>query len=350
MEPRFLHEELRRPQGLLWKMQRAFCDVYNSSEKIGSQSSEGDALVKFEKEHAQRVFEKWRVEEPDGVMWNALQVFASDPTMTCLANISRFFMEGEVQSYVFTKEFWPVLRKTGIKNISWDALPDHLTATIRWPTPLVDSDGDGIEEMMVAIRPRPVLEEIRRAPFRPEDGEGSRVLVAWWMCTTGAAGYFCQMIPDRTDKLIPDNWSRLMKRGSKLSPYYFETSEEYDKDTHIVDLVKSLIYVSSGDPDLRSERNPIHYKGAKSTEPVRKHRKFSEVEFHRVGWNWMKMMERRAAEYTKGSWPVEPFPRYQPYGPRENPSYRWIIVEGHERTRRVGSGSAENAAQQGEVT
>ena len=40
-----------------------------------------------------------------------------------------------------------------------------------------------------------------------------------------------------------------------------------------------------------------------------------------------------AYRYKKDYWLVEPFARHQPYGPRENPSYRWIIVEGHERHR-----------------
>jgi hypothetical protein len=335
MEKRFLHEDLRRPQTFLWRMQRAFCDIYATSKVVDGTDSDGNNLVTFDAVEAERTFLKYKVGIPANAAYNVAAVFASDPTLTCLANISSFFLNDEVQSYVFTKEFWPVLRKTSIKNISWDALPDHFTATFRWPEPLVDADGDLIEQMMVVIRPRPVLEEIRKAPFKDEEGEGSRVLVAWWLCHTGSGGYFCQMIPDRTDRIIPDNWSRVMKRNSRLSPWYFETSEEYDNDSHIVDLVKSLIYVSSGDPDLRAERNPIQYKDGKSSQPVRKHKDFSEVEFHRVGWNWKKMMERRAAEYSKDSWTVEPFPRYQPYGPRDSPKYKWIIVEGHERRRSV---------------
>lgn len=334
MEKRFLHEDLRRPQNMIWRMQRAFCDVYNSSSDLGVRDNEGNVLLQYDKERVERIFRAHKVDAPADAIWNMIKVFSSDPTMTYLANISNFLLEGDVQSYVFTKEFWPVLRKTSIKNISWDALPEHFTATIRWPEPLRDSDGDRIEQIMVAIRPKAALEAVRKTKFKTEDGEGSRVLIAWWLCHTGAGGYFCQMIPDRTDRIIPDNWSRVMRRNSRLSPWYFETAEEYDNDSHIVDLVKSLIYVSSGDPDLRSERNPIKYKNGKSSQPVRKHKDFSEVEFHRVGWNWKKMMERRAAEYSKDSWPVEPFPRYQPYGPRENPKYKWIIVEGHERSRR----------------
>lgn len=331
LEKKFLHEKLKNPQGDEWRVFRAFCDVHNEGKKriMGNE-------IALYLDHAPPIMARWKLHEQIGT--NLMHTFANDPTMLCLAYMSRFFIRPESKplAFLFTKEFWPVLRKTKISNISWGMLPSSFTASFRWPEPVFDAEGDPISEMMVLIQPREVIEKIRGRPYTDMDGSGSRILQAWWQCASGGCGFLCQLIPDTNDKIIPDTWNPVGNyRPYVRQPFMlpFQTLKDFHQEPHVLDMLKSLIYVASGDPDLRSERNRIPYKH-NSKQPVRAYREYSTQEYQLVGWNWMKKLQER--RYTKEGWLVEPFARYQPYGPRDNPSYKWIIVEGHERHRRKG--------------
>jgi hypothetical protein len=263
---------------------------------------------------------------------------ASSMTLIAMAQnyINPPSWEPPVKSYVFGKEFWPVLQRAKLKNVSWDCVPERFHAVLRFPTPVIDQDGDGIREVMISVMPRDDAAFIRQSPFKPNMGKGSRCLAAWWMCEDqgGSTGFLWQLIPDTQDEIIPDTWNSKYR----VSKGMFQYEDLYDQWTpentgHVEAMVKALIYVCSGEPDMRSERNPLKYQGNSTTKVVKAHKPFSRLEYQHVGWNWMKLCEQHERSYTKDRWLVEPYGRYQRYGEGYSKS-RFIIVTGHERQRR----------------
>jgi hypothetical protein len=327
MEKRFYHEHLRDPQDRLWKLNRAFVDAMRGYHG-GSVPVQRLVLAMQAQGFDDHTIKNF-LPTAEGVLLH-------DAALVCLSYIGQFFVREPAEAYVFSKEFFPVLMKTRIRELSWDMIPDNFLGVFRFPAPLIDQDGDRIKEVMVCIKPR---EQVERDRFKILEGVGSRVLSLYWMTSpisgpTGA-GFVVQVLPDGKEKIIPETWnSKFIENGwlpSKAigEDLIYKTADFNSEElSYVVSILKALIYVCSGNPDLRDEKNPIRYQSENSQTPVRAHKEFSQLNFKRVGWNWMK-----SPEYKTDAWGVEPHMRFQPYGPGRT-QYRWIMVKEHERQRR----------------
>jgi len=86
-----------------------------------------------------------------------------------------------------------------------------------------------------------------------------------------------------------------------------------------------LVYLNSGQPDIRSFRNDITCRGGTGSKPVNKDRDLSTLAINLVGYSWKK-----DRQIHKDAWYVEPFFRWQRYGVG-NSLVKLITVQGHER-------------------
>jgi hypothetical protein len=346
MQKRFLHERLSNPDPTdhaygAFQIFKVFCEghfLFRKSPEINDvQAIPVDA---FPVKYLQMALDRAKI----AMSAYSLEHMYNDHSLQALGLMAKWFMHGNPRSLVFAKEFWPALKKTKLQHISWNMLPKTFAGTFRFPDPIIDNDGDPISEVMMTIQPREDVERLRRKPYQDHDGQGSRVLIMWWVCGDhgGSTGFNVQLIPDGDAPIIPETWTKSLT----IKHHPLDKGNEYiplaGNSEHVQSMVKALFYVCSGDPDIRSDRNKIIFKPG-TASPIAVHREFSRAKYELVGWNWMKKLQER--RYTKDGWMVEPFARYQPYGPRDNPSYRWIIVEGHERHRRIKT--EEDEVQQG---
>jgi hypothetical protein len=116
------------------------------------------------------------------------------------------------------------------------------------------------------------------------------------------------------------------------------TPEEYTKITNttlgwfsavvrelLPELVNYLVYIISGQPDLRSWRPPPRPK-SKKPKVVRNYENLSSVPITLVGYNWKK-----ATIYSVDSTTVSGHFRWQPYG-KELSMVKLIWIDAHTRT------------------
>ena len=214
-----------------------------------------------------------------------LFTFQPAPSPTAVQYLlSKAIKDPDFPTYVFAKEFWRVLRKTKIPDIE-KQMPEAFEGCIRFPEPL-QYRGITVSEVICSLG----------------DLETGRVVYGIGK-TTNTLTFFCP--------------------------------ESLHDAPELTDLWKAIIYITSGTPDCRDQKNKIRYTTNKQGKkrPIKEHEDLSTVPFKFIGYDWMKLCEQR--QYTKQSWLVEPFGRYQPYGPRGNQQYKFIIVDGHERHRRI---------------
>jgi hypothetical protein len=72
-----------------------------------------------------------------------------------------------------------------------------------------------------------------------------------------------------------------------------------------------LLYIHSGDPDIREYRNQIKYQSNTSKTPVRAHKDLSQETIYLVGYNWKKPI---IVNYDASNWEREGHFRWQHYG------------------------------------
>lgn len=214
------------------------------------------------------------------------------------------------ETYVFQKDFFNVLRKARLKNLDWSMVPSFDSCCIRFPIPFAVSDEQGNPSIITDVFVCCV--EWDDACEMNIIFDGSSNIVTAKGREIKEQRFATQFNRPRSGPLdlIENDWS-----GSSFAEL-----------NNI--LLKMLVYLASGNPDLREFRNPIKYQSAGSTKPVRAHKDFSQLPYKVVGYNWLK--ERQT--YVD-AWGVEPFMRLQPVGPGRK-EYKYVLVRAHTRQRR----------------
>lgn len=340
MQKKFIHELLRNPPGpihdpqkMMWFMFRGHINAFEDIRANNKDMGVLQGLIPMDLFHGYV-----RAGFPINIALEISQSakFIEDPCNALLAVLGHWAIHEHVTPYIFAKDFWKILMQTKINNLCWGQIPETFLGTFRFPDPIIDQDGDPISDVLIAIRPRAEVERMRGVPFDQERGAGSRALLAWWMTDNGmdsGMGYFSQVIPDGNDGIFPDTFNKSYVTRDSNSIYPGGLVEQRDDiadaaNQVAVKILKALIYVCSGNPDLRDQRDKILYK-PKSLEPLASYREYTPLPYKLVGFTWKK-----SAEYKAGSWGVQPFMRYQPSGPGRS-QYKWVLVKEHERTRRA---------------
>lgn len=350
MQKKFLHELLCNPGDDFFKLihAQAMTRAYSAKHKLDG----------FPTDIFFHCLDQLKFKAPKERLLSNLQRLLSDPGMSHMAIAGSIWCLGDTpKSFVFAKEFFSLLMRAKIDNIRWSMLEDKTNIVMRFPVPILDDDGDPIHEVAVMIKPRAEIEALIGSPYTEQDGEGSRVLLAVWRCgkDQDSLGYLSQLVPDDQEATLlqtfrkryigvrgsemvmesdnPDDLSTYIQAcfssGANLSrAVEWKLAERSGIPPYIMAIFKCLIYLHSGDPDLRDEKNPIKYQSPTSKTPVRAHKEFSELPFSLVGFNWLK-----TPDYEKESWEVVPHLRYVSRGE----SHRFVLVRGHVRHRRAGS-------------
>jgi hypothetical protein len=247
-------------------------------------------------------------------------------------------------SYVIGKDFFEDLAEIDISRVNFSFLPEKARGLIKFPKKLKD-DGFSCEfdEIMFVIddiknifadvpeKISNVASEIKTSGrflgfARHTPNKKYRSLDPWHM--------IIQIPLDNTVK-IRDAFRWMDFKNRKISPTTLEMITFSKEGDHYHDcnrlILTTLVYILSGQPDLRDFKNPIRYQSLTSKTPVRADKGLSRVKINLVGYNWKKL-----PRYNQAVWNVRPFPRMQPYGPGRS-QLKLILVREHQRKRRKSS-------------
>jgi hypothetical protein len=306
MEKKFKIEKIRRPTKksdiLDVAMAHAMWEFVNDEEKM--MIAETDDLIEFAARFADKIVDlgwlDFKIESYGSQIVNAM----SDEARKMEYFRPMLFAHlSNPDFYVVAKDFFRILRKARLKNLDWSMVPAFTAMCVRFPEPIItpsmDKHGDiRVTEMFAASIP--------------------------W----GTHGIETFMIffgeDDEDDVKIA---TRLMRPSA--GPILVETTSHGTEYNEIVMLaLKMMVYIESGNPDMREHRNAIRYQTPTSTKPVRAHKEFAEHPFKIIGYNWKK--DRQS---FVDAWGVEPFIRMQPVGPGRK-EYKAVLVREHIRQRR----------------
>ncbi len=275
----------------------------------------------------------------DLAMVQNIQKFATDTKMHSLIfNFVLFKSEG-YKRYVFASDFFDVLQQVSVENVTYAMLPKELSAVIRFPSPISDTGDDHITEACISITSAATRRRLGSVGVKSSDRDDKLFLSVSWITVSGRNGHWLDFFPDDLTRKVMDEEVR-KQSSSPANTSIFRNGvpsddvdlpgKSYKKgDEKLVDpIIRCLIYLCSGQPDLREFRNEIKYQSPTSRTPIKAHKELTEEVIYRVGFNWMK-----DPIYKTDAWSVKPYLRYQPCGPGLT-QYRLIMVREHMRHRK----------------
>lgn len=327
MEKKFLPERIDNPKSRMELQWNALFEAFSDGiKKFGhgsySQNTYHAAMEKILKKQI-----------PDHLVWQALDNYRRDESTNCLMSNLMLCKALGYKRYVFAKEFFHVLQSVNVDNVTWDMISKEFSAAIRFPVPILDFEGDSIAEIVVCMTSQEKRLSIAHHGVIDSNNRGRNVLAISWTTEKGAVGHIIQNTPIDESEKISKSWNKditIFGQGIAAVNATIEArknAKDFNQEFEAT-VLRCLIYIFSGEPDLREFKNDIRYQSPTSRTPVKAHKDLAEGVIYRVGFNWLK-----EANYTVNEWGVKPHLRYQPYGPGRA-QYKLILVREHTRQRR----------------
>jgi hypothetical protein len=208
--------------------------------------------------------------------------------------------------YVFNKEFFQLLRRANMDALTFGNLPQEFTGVFSIPE--TDIGNGVIDEIFVYCgSENALIPHLNGVAELSMPLTGKIVAFSWIYKKEGTLGYFWMPIDkdpnlnirhNATSKAIDyiDDRSLETKTGEDAEALY-STLNEF--------LLSLLVYVNSGDPDMREFQIPKEFH---SRGKHKKHKKTDrDIKIHRVGFEWKKYEGPE-------QWDVAPHWRQQRYG------------------------------------
>jgi hypothetical protein len=320
MEQKFIHEVMSKPSGEMMTMLHGLRDGRMAAIRKNG-LFEPRVMVHRVKQHGIKI-------DDDRATWYA-GLMSQDVALATFINMSIVLEKeglGNVPAFIFNADFFRLLQRVDISEITWGDLPDRFLGVIRFPYPVEDEDGDLVSEIMIGILPTSEYTALCGVRAVASANDGDRVVLAAWLTHDEKIGMFQQFSMADSSLKVVDYWENsvesLDQLLEKMSGKRIDGSSKGVASLLSNIALRCLIYITSGTPDLREFRNELRYQSLKTKRLVKSHQSLSEVLIYRVGWGWLK-----AADYTAEAWDVRPFYRRTPSGKR-------VLVSPHVRHRR----------------
>lgn len=291
-----------------------------------------------------------RNEGHDAVLSYLVKDLSTNDLMTMAMQITRLCSFPEpAPAYVMSKDFFDDLSEVDISRVNFAFLPEKVRGLIKFPMKLKDDDGCEFDEVFFAIDELKNVFTVVPEKLRYGNQEvkiSDKFLgFAWHTPNKGHKGldpaHLLIPIPEDKSVKIRDAFTSMKIRNHVVSPETLASKSFSRMGDHYHDhnrlMLTALVYILSGQPDLRDFQNPIRYQSPTSQTPVKSDKGLSRVKINLVGYNWKKL-----PRYNQAVWNVRPYPRMQPYGPGRS-QLKLILVREHQRKRRHLNSEDEGA-------
>jgi len=219
------------------------------------------------------------------------------------------------KTYALGKEFLGFLKEADLGNIECSCLPEvGFAGVIKLPFYITDSDGDRFNECTVAIlrkdensKKATIFEAMasyltefteKKVDVEKIGTKCDEVLIFTYKTINNTIGRFTLDLSDRS-KPIAITAKDLIYFKVEKNWGYDEKMIEDNYAAHVKIILNILVYIKSGNPDLREFKNDIKYK--KNKIPVKKDRELSTSDIILVGFNYKKAIIHRIDETTVSS-------------------------------------------------
>lgn len=240
-----------------------------------------------------------------------IQLLKSDEIFTnVVTTIAQHVERGHI--YLVSKDFFDVFKETGLANVQFKHLPQDQAGYVELPYPIIDSDGDTLSGFYFANRLHP----------------GYRRLTVGWENDCGACGAFHFAVEDNEsgmDLIMEEKFNASGKEVHFTMPGFGPREEKSSYKPHMAVMINLLVYLASGQPDLRQFRNEIRTRTPTSTKPVRADSELSRSDITLVGFGYKKEAVRECE-----GWYSKPHMAWRRCGPNFS-QLKWTFISGSEK-------------------
>lgn len=254
-----------------------------------------------------------------------------------MAAMVRFFSDEKSKSFLLGTDFFSDFRNVKLSKLAFHHLPEAFSGFIALPEPLTDLEGNSFRGFFAVVAPLSLLEGlvsgVSNAIFGKYPYDDLAALFSYIDERTGVTGYLVRPFPKDRSMLISESLE-----GSHIHSA-FKTDElglSVDEDGGVIEgypeyqriLFNSLVYVASGQPDIRLVRQTPRLRGGPGSKIVNKDKDLSSHDVFLVNHGWLKK-----PLYVVGKWSVSLHERE--ITPRDGGPPRLVFVKAHERHRRA---------------
>jgi len=272
-------------------------------------------------------------------------IFAIEAAMI-MKSVIKPLPEVKPKFYVAQKDFLKDFYKISLKNLRFKDLKD-ICGYIHLPLPVTDNDGTAYKDIYFFLgSPKDFMNtgEYKSFCSRNYEVDQDRILLVASFSDDGAQRSLSVPCPKDENMTMEEAFKDVEDAHTALSP----TAVISGKDFHTPDdpgfcgmsekLVSLLVYLGSGQPDIREFRNTIRYGNRNKKRPVpASHPNLSSLPIQLVGFNWLK---EREVHYKTGEWGVRSHPRWQRCGEGFQ-DVKLIWVKEHTKKRRKPTAADE---------
>jgi hypothetical protein len=270
-------------------------------------------------------------------MLDICQTMITDFPFKAMATNHAHWMTSGQKLFKISDDFFDIFSKVSLGNIQANALPDDMCGYCILPRKIEDQSGDSYDgfyfysgpgEKYLGAEGKDWTKMMNGLSDR-EIQNVNRVLNLAWLDSKGHLNY-CTM-PFNGEELLKDvfvNTKFVLRRP--VSDELMEIHQEMQDDgflPHIRIMCNLLIYLNSGNPDLRSYRNEIKYQSPTSQTPVKKDKSLSQMEFTLVGFGFKKN-----PLYSKEFFVQPPYWAHRLHGPGRTLK-KYMLVKGSLKKR-----------------
>lgn len=289
-----------------------------------------------------------RIENPD--LLSVCQGMTDDYAFKSMTINHAHWMTEEKKIFKISEEFFDIFSKVSLGNIQANALPDDLCGYCQLPKKIKDQSSDSYTGFYFFSGPGKKFtgESVWTHLLNGVDEHltnNDKVLNFAWLDDSGHINY-CTM-PFSGDELLKDvfaNTKFTVRRP--INEAYMQVEQKIEDDgfhTHIRIMCNLLIYLNSGNPDIRSFRNEIKYQSPTSKTPVRKDKSLSQMEFTLVGFGFKKN-----PLYNKEFFVQPPYWAHRLHGPGRTLK-KYMLVKGSLKRRNAELLGQESQEQDMEI-
>jgi len=240
--------------------------------------------------------------------------------------------------YVIQKDFLSKFLKTKLDSVRFSDLPKHLTGYIKLPIPIQDSDGDQFNHVYFFVGQDKDFFQIKNWRYGTENAKANtKTETALWSALE------CRSSLEKSDRLIqivlvqdpdPEFASITSEKAVRTFGIRFPKDDtiaiqdllsgklesDYNNNNSQVKLgypdylrivINLILYINTGDPDIRDFQNKIKIPGEKKPKPIRHSDSLSNLQVKLVGYNWKKNIIKT---YSLSSWQRSGHFRWQRHG------------------------------------
>lgn len=256
-----------------------------------------------------------------------------------MAAMVRFFSDEKSKSFLLGDNFFSDFKKVKLSRLAFHHLPEAFSGFMSLPEPLTDLEGNSFRGFFCVVAPLSLLEGLvsglSNQTFDKYPHDDLAALFSYLDESTGKTGYLIRPFPKDRSMLISESLE-----GSRINSS-LKTDElglSINEDGGAIEgypeyqriLFNSLVYVASGQPDIRLVRQAPRLRGGPGSRIVNKDKELSTHDLLLVNYGWLKK-----PLYVVGKWSVSLHERE--IHPRDGGPPRLVFVKAHERRRRKGS-------------